>query len=83
MNNNTKFLEISRAHRISRLLLLLAGCIARTLDEAILWKRGGEKGRKTSPCLLRSRLPGMELTAHFILKGKNPVTNSPWLNTVY
>lgn len=61
MNNNTKFLEISQAHRISRLLLLLGGCVSKTVDEAI-WGGGGvkgEKGRKNSPFFLHYHLPGI------------------------
>lgn len=62
MNNNTKFVEISQAHRISRLLLLLGGCVSKTVDEAI-WGGGGggggEKGRKTSPFFLHYHLPGI------------------------
>lgn len=44
MNNNAKFLEISQAHRISRLLLLLGGCVSKTVDEAICGR--GKKTRK-------------------------------------
>jgi len=51
MNNNTKFLEISQAHRISRLLLLLGGCASKTVDEAICGRGGGKEKRaeKTAP----------------------------------
>lgn len=80
MNNNAKFLEISQAHRISRLLLLLGVCVSKTVDEAICGreKKKQEKGRK------KQHLPPPLLftwgLAHhkFHFRGKkNPVTNSP------
>lgn len=86
MNNNTKFLQISQAHRISRLLLLLGGCVSKPMDEAICGRVGGKEKRAEKNQPLLSPLSFTWNLAHckfHFKRKKTPLTNSPWLNIVY